>query len=132
MLPIVLQAKSLAKLVDYGVAGLGVPAAVGGVLIAILVLAPEGVSELNAAAANRLQRSVNICLGSALSTIGMTVPAALLIGLAIGQDIVLGLGTVKMILLVLTLAVSILTFGSAKTNVLPGAVHLFCSSSFSY
>lgn len=124
MLPIVLLAKSLAKLVDYGVAGLGAPAAVGGVLIAILVLAPEGVSALNAAAADRLQRSVNICLGSALSTIGMTVPAALLIGLAIGQDIVLGLGTVNMILLVLTLAVSMLTFGSAKTNVLQGAVHL--------
>lgn len=124
MLPIVLLAKNLAKLVDFGVAGLGAPAAVGGVLIAILVLAPEGVSALKAAAADRLQRSVNICLGSALSTIGMTVPAALLIGLVIGQDVVLGLGTVNMILLVLTLAVSMLTFGSAKTNVLQGAVHL--------
>jgi Ca2+:H+ antiporter len=123
MLPIVLLAKNLAKLVDYGVAGMGAPAAVGGVLIAVLVLAPEGVSAFKAAA-DRLQRSVNICLGSALSTIGMAVPAALVIGLVIGQDIVLGLDMVNVILLVLTLAVSMLTFGSSKTNMLQGAVHL--------
>ncbi len=124
MLPIVLLAKSLAKLVDYGVEGLGAPPAIAGVLIAILVLAPEGVSAIKAAAADQLQRSVNICLGSALSTIGMTFPAALLIGLAIGQDIVLGLDAAGRILLVLTLAVSMLTFGGARTNVLQGAVHL--------
>ena len=124
MLPIVLLSKKLAALVDFGIAQLGAPAALGGVLVAVLVLAPEALAVLRAALANRLQRSVNICLGSALSTIGLTVPAVLVIGLVTGQTVVLGLGDTDMVLLILTLALSFLTFGGVRTNVMQGAVHI--------
>jgi Ca2+:H+ antiporter len=88
------------------------------------VLAPEGLGALRAALANRLQRSVNILLGSALATIGLTVPAVLAIGLIIDRTVELGLDPVEMVLLLLTLAVSTLTFTGGRTNVLQGAVHL--------
>jgi Ca2+:H+ antiporter len=124
MLPLVLLSKYLAVFVDYGVFRLGAPAALGGVIVAILVLTPEGLGAMHAAAANRVQRSVNICLGSALATIGLTVPAVLLIGLVTGARVELGLDAIDMVLLLLTLLVSMLTFGSGQTNILQGAVHL--------
>ncbi len=124
MLPIVLLSKSMAKVIDYKVAVFSAPAAIGGVIIAILVLAPEGLAAIQAARANRLQRSVNICLGSALATIGMTVPAVLMIGLVTGQKIVLGLEPVETALLWATILVSFLTFSSRKTNIIHGIVHL--------
>jgi len=124
MLPVVLLSKKLAAFVDYGVETLGAPAAFGGLIVAILVLAPEGLGALRAALANRLQRSVNILLGSALATISLTVPAVLIIGLVTGRDVDLGLDPVEMIMLLLTLAVSTLTFTGVRTNILQGAVHL--------
>jgi Ca2+:H+ antiporter len=124
MLPIVLLAKQLAKLVDHGISVLGAPSAVGGVLIALIVLAPESVSALRAAVDNQLQRAVNLCLGAALSTIGLTVPAVLGIGLVTGQRVVLGVEPTSMVLLAVTLVVSMLTFSGSPTTVLAGAVHL--------
>jgi Ca2+:H+ antiporter len=120
----VLLAKQLAKLVHHGIAVLGAPAAIGGVLIALIVFTPEGMSALRAALANHLQRSVNLCLGGALSTIGLTVPAVLGIGLLTGQPVVLGLNSAEMVLLAITLTVSTLTFSVSRTTVLEGAVHL--------
>jgi len=79
---------------------------------------------LRAALANRLQRSVNILLGSALATISLTVPAVLMIGLLIGRNVELGLDPVEMIMLLLTLAVSTLSFTGGRTNILQGAIHL--------
>ncbi|MEO1089485.1 MAG: calcium:proton antiporter [Pseudomonadota bacterium] len=124
MLPIVLLSKKLALLVDFGIGTLGAPAALGGVLVAILVLTPEGLAAFSAALANRLQRSVNICLGSALATIGLTVPAVVTIGLLTGKSVVLGLDSAEIVLLVLTLLLSTMTFGGVRTNMLQGAVHL--------
>jgi len=124
MLPIVLLSKKLAVLVDHGIESLAAPAALGGILIAILVLTPEGLAAFGAALANQLQRSVNICLGSALATIGLTVPAVLTIDLFTGKRIVLGLDGTDMVLLVLTLVLSTITFGAFRTNMLQGAVHL--------
>ena len=124
MLPIVLLAKSLAKLVDRGVAVLGAPAALGGMLIAMIVLAPEAVSALRAAIDNQLQRSINLSLGAALSTIGLSVPAVLGIGLITGQPVVLGVDPAGMVLLAVTLLVSTVTFSGSPTTVLEGAVHL--------
>lgn len=124
MLPVVLLSKKLAVFVDYGVETLGAPAALGGLIVAALVLAPEGLGALRAALANRLQRSVNILLGSALATISLTVPAVLMIGLLTGRDVELGLDPVEMIMLLLTLAVSTLTFTGGRTNILQGAIHL--------
>jgi Ca2+:H+ antiporter len=124
LLPIVLLSKTFATLVDHVTDGLGAPAALGGVLVALLVLSPEGLAAFRAAYANRLQRSVNVCLGSALATIGLTVPTVLIIGLISGQHVVLGLDGTEMVLLILTLFLSSLTFGAKRTNVLNGAVHL--------
>lgn len=113
----------LAIIVDFGIEHLGAPAPLGGILIAILVLSPEGLTAFHAALANQLQRAVNVCLGSALATIGLTIPAVLGIGLITGQEVHLGLDRVDAALLVLTLFVSALT-GGARTNVLQGTVHL--------
>jgi Ca2+:H+ antiporter len=124
ILPVVLLSKKLAVFVDYGIETLGAPAALGGIIIAVLVLTPEGLGALRAALDNRLQRSVNILLGSALATIGLTVPAVLTIGVIIDRSVELGLDQVEMVLLLLTLAVSTLTFTGGRTNVLQGAVHL--------
>ena len=92
--------------------------------IAALILAPESITAIKAALANKLQRSINLCLGSALSTVALTVPLVLMIGLATGQSVTLGLEDENILLLALTLMVSMLTFGGARTNVLHGAVHL--------
>jgi Ca2+:H+ antiporter len=124
MLPVVLLSKKLAVFVDYGVETMGAPAALGGLIVAALVLAPEGLGALRAALANRLQRSVNILLGSALATISLTVPAVLVIGLLTGREVELGLEPVEMTMLLLTLAVSTLTFTGGRTNILQGAIHL--------
>jgi Ca2+:H+ antiporter len=124
LVPVVLLAKQIAVPINYGIHELSAPAALGGLLVSTLVLCPESVGAVRATLANELQRSVNILLGSVLATISLTIPAVLFIGLATGQEIILGLGAPEMVLLVLTLGVSTLTFASARTNVLLGAVHL--------
>ena len=92
--------------------------------MAVLVATPRGAGAARAALANHMQRSVNIFLGSVLSTIGLTVPAMILICRAIGRDIVLGVEHTDLVLLLVTLAVSVVTFASGRTNVIQGAVHL--------
>lgn len=124
LVPIVLLSESLAVIVDLGIEQLGMPPELGGILIAILVLSPEGLTALHAALANQLQRAVNVCLGSALATIGLTIPAVLTIALVSKRDVHLGLDQLQAVLLVLTLFVSALTFGGTRTNVLQGVVHL--------
>lgn len=124
LVPIVLLSKRLAKLVDFGAVELGAPAALGGVIIALLVLTPEGLAAMKSARDNQLQRAVNVLLGSAVATIGLTVPAVLAISLATGQPVVLGLDQVSMVVLVVTLVTCTMTFGGVRTNVLQGAVHL--------
>jgi Ca2+:H+ antiporter len=124
VLPIVLVAKQLAKLIDHGIAVLGAPVALGGALIALVVFTPEAISALRAALANQLQRAVNLCLGAALSTIGLTVPAVLATAWLTGQPVVLGIDPASMVLLAITLALSMLTFSGSPTTVLEGAVHL--------
>ena len=124
LLPIVLLSKSLATYVDFGIEALNAPLAIGGFLIAALILTPEGLSAIRAAQSNQLQRSVNICLGSALSTMGLTIPTVLVIGWATGQRVELGLESTEIVLLILTLVVSVVTFASRRTHVIQGAVHL--------
>jgi Ca2+:H+ antiporter len=124
LLPILLLAKPLATLIDHATATLGAPPALDGVLIAIIVFTPEGMTAVRAALANQLQRAVNLCLGAAASTIGLTVPAIVAVGLLTGQTVILGLEPAGVVLLAVTLAVSILTFCGPRTTVLEGAVHL--------
>jgi Ca2+:H+ antiporter len=124
LLPVVLLSEYLAIIVDFGLEGLDLPDSLGGVMIALLVLSPEGLTAFHAALRNHLQRAVNVCLGSALATIGLTIPAVLVIGLITGREVHLGLDEVQTVLLILTLFVSALTFGGVRTNVLQGTVHL--------
>lgn len=124
VLPVVLLAKQLAKVLDRAIVALHAPSALGGVLIAFIVLMPEGITALRASSVNQLQRTVNLCLGAAASTIGLTVPAVLFIGLSTGQSITLGLPETDMVLLVLTLVLSGLTFSGPRTTALYGAMHL--------
>ncbi|WP_051092943.1 calcium:proton antiporter [Methylobacterium sp. 77] len=124
ILPIVLLSKSLAAILDHGIEVLGAPTALGGVLIAAIVFTPEGISALKAIVGNELQRAINLCLGAATSTVGLTVPAVLAVGLISGQPVVLGLAPAEMALLVVTLILSTLTFSGLRTTVLEGAVHL--------
>ncbi len=124
MLPIVLLSKNFAVYVDYGIERLDAPLALGGFLIAALILTPEGLSAIQAARKNQLQRAVNICLGSSLSTIGLTVPAVLTIGWVMNERVELGLDSVDIVILSVTLIVSLVTFVSARTNMLFGVVHL--------
>jgi Ca2+:H+ antiporter len=123
-LPIVLLAKQIAVPVDYGIEVLHAPAALGGLLVAVLILSPESLAAIRAARANRLQRSINLALGTALTSISLTVPAVLIIGFVTERTIVLGLDPANIILLLLTLVVSMLTFALERTNMLLGAVHL--------
>jgi Ca2+:H+ antiporter len=128
MVPIVLLSKKLAVLVDFGIEVVGAPQALGGVLVAILVLTPEGIAALQAALADKLQRSINIGLGSALATIGLTVPAVLAIGMLTNKPVIIGLSPLNSLLLALTLAVTIVNFSSGRSNIIYGLIHLilFC------
>ncbi len=124
MVPLVFLAEKLTRPVDALLETLHAPAALGGVVIALLVVAPEAVGAVRAAAANRLQRSMNIFLGAVLATIGLTIPAMIALSWLTGEKIVLGLQNANAVMLVLTLAVSLVTFSSGRTNVLQGAIHL--------
>jgi Ca2+:H+ antiporter len=124
LVTIVLLSKKFGILVDESIEILSAPKALGGVLIALLVLAPEGLAAFRAAASNHLQRAVNICLGSALATISLTVPAVVIIALLTGTHLVLGLERAELIMLALTLVISIMTFSGPRTNVLQGIVLL--------
>jgi len=124
ILPIVILSKSLAKLLDAGIEALAAPTALGGIIIAMIVFTPEGISALRAVAANQLTRAINLCLGAAASTLGLTVPAVLVIGLISDQNVVLGLSSANMVLLSATLVLNGITFSGARTTMLEGAVHL--------
>ncbi|MFO1149525.1 MAG: calcium:proton antiporter [Alsobacter sp.] len=130
MLPVVYLAEQLAKPVDVAIETLHVPAALGGVAIAILVATPEAVGAVRAAVSNHMQRSVNIFLGSVLSTIGLTVPAMLAMSYWTGRHIVLGAEHAELIMILLTLGVSVVTFASGRTNMLQGLVHLLLFLAF--
>jgi Ca2+:H+ antiporter len=130
MILLVFLAEQLAKPVDELIEVVHAPAALGGLIIAALVATPEAISAVQAAQANRLQRSVNIFLGSVLATIGLTVPVMLVISNLTGKSIVLGLQNAGLVMLPLTLALSIVTFASGRTNVLQGAVHLLLFAAY--
>jgi len=124
LIPVVLLAKKLAVPIDYGIEVLRLPAALGGFIVAALVLTPEAIGAVKAALANRLQRAVNIFLGSVMATIGLTVPAVLAISLATGKTVELGLQDTDPLMLAVTLMVAMVTFSAARTNLLQGVVHL--------
>jgi Ca2+:H+ antiporter len=117
-------AKALTPTVEFAIARASAPKAVVGIVIAALVLLPEGLAALRAARANRLQTSLNLALGSALASIGLTIPTVAVVSIALDQPLELGLNAKDQVLLALTLIVSTITLGTGRTTVLQGMVHL--------
>lgn len=124
ILPIVLLAHHLAIITDYGIAAAGAPAAVGGVLIAIIVFTPESITAVRAAMNNEMQRTINLCLGAFVSTVGLTIPAVLVIGLITGKQVIMGLSNAEITLFVVTMALSMLTFNGQRTSPIQGFMHI--------
>lgn len=130
LVTVVLLAEKFAIPLDNSIERFGMPQAFGGAIVAALVLAPEALSAIRASMGNHLQRSVNILLGSVLATIGLTIPAVLTIGLLTNRSLVLGVEGGNFPLLLLTLAASVVTFASGRTNVLQGCIHLLLFAVF--
>ncbi len=124
LLAVVLLAKKFSLVVDFATARIGAPPAFAGVLVALLILLPESVAAIAAARKNDLQKSINLALGSSLATIGLTIPAVAVAAYALDKQLVLGLDPQSMVLLLLTFVLSMLTFGTGRTNILFGLVHV--------
>jgi Ca2+:H+ antiporter len=121
---VVLLAKSLAPALQEGVQAVGAPLAIVGVMIAAIVLLPETTAAVRAAAANRLQSSINLALGSAVACIGLTVPAVAVVAWWIDLPLELGISPGASVLMALGFTVAIITYGTGRTNLLSGVVHL--------
>lgn len=124
LIAVVLLAKSLSYPLKKVIIGAGLPTTFVGVVIAAVVLLPEAGAAIAAARANRLQISLNLALGSALASIGLTIPAVAVASIVLAKPIALGVGQADMVLLTLTLFISTLTLATGRTTVLQGAVHL--------
>lgn len=130
LVAVVVLAKLSAVLINSGVTAIGAPPGVTGIIIALVVLTPESISAVSAARRDQLQKSLNLALGSSLATIGLTVPAIAAANVFLNQPLVLGLEARDVTLVTMTLAASILTFGTGRTNVLFGALHLVIFGTF--
>jgi len=127
---VILLAKKFAAVVEAGTEAIGAPEPVVGVIVALLILLPESVAAVQAARRDELQKSINLALGSSLATIGMTVPAVAAMSMILGQQLVLGLDGKAILLLNVTLLISVLTFGTGRTNILYGFIHLVIFGTF--
>lgn len=130
LLAVVLLAETLAHPVEVAVARAGLPDALVGVAIALVVVISEGTAALRAARSNRVQTSLNLALGSALASICLTIPAVAVLSLVLGQKLVLGLEAEHIVLLVLSLFVGTLTLATGRTTVLHGGIHLVIFAAF--
>jgi Ca2+:H+ antiporter len=130
LIAVIVLAEKFAIPLDNAIERFGMPQAFGGAIVAGLVLAPEALSGINAAMRNHLQRSVNILQGSVLASIGLTIPAVLIIGMITNRHVTLGIEGGNLPLLVLTLAVSVVSFASGKTSILQGCIHLLLFAVF--
>ena len=124
ILPIVLLAHDLAILIDFGIESADAPLALGGVIIAIIVFTPESITAIRAALGNEMQRAVNLCLGAFVSTVGLTIPAVLIVGLVTGKTVVMGISSTETVLLALTISVTAFTFLGQRTSAVQGLLHL--------
>jgi Ca2+:H+ antiporter len=123
-------AKSVSPAIESGVRAAGAPLSVVGVAIALLVLLPETLAAVRAASRNRMQTSFNLAMGSALASIGLTIPAIAVATIWLPGPLVLGLSATEMILLALSMLVGTLTVVAGRATVLQGAVHLLIFASF--
>jgi Ca2+:H+ antiporter len=127
---VIVLAEKFAIPMDNAIEHSGMPQALGGAIVAALVLAPEALGAINAARRNQLQRSVNILHGSVLASIGLTIPAVIAIGMMTNRAVTLGIQGGNLPLLLLTLGASIVTFTGGKTSILQGCIHLLLFAVF--
>ncbi|MEV6950535.1 ionic transporter y4hA [Streptomyces sp. NPDC051183] len=124
LVAVVGNAKAVSPTIERGVANAGLPNAVVGVIIALLVLAPETLAAVRAARRDRVQTSLNLAYGSAIASIGLTIPAIALASVWLSGPLLLGLGPIHMVLLALTVVVSALTIVPGRATLLQGGVHI--------
>lgn len=124
LITVVGLAELLSPAIERGVAAAGAPKTIVGIAIALLVLLPEGFAAVRAARANRLQSSLNLALGSALASIGLTIPTVAAIAIFYNLDLSLGISTLNMTLMYLSFFIGALTLAIGRTTLLQGIVHL--------
>ncbi|WP_328467767.1 ionic transporter y4hA [Actinoplanes sp. NBC_00393] len=124
LISVVGLAKGISPAVESGVAAAGLPHAVVGVVIALLVLLPETIAAVRAAVRDRMQTSINLALGSAMASIGLTIPAIAVAMIWLPGPLLLGLGGTQMVMLALTVVVGTLTVVPGRANILQGGLHL--------
>jgi Ca2+:H+ antiporter len=124
VVPIVLLSHDMAALLDDGLGRLGAPVALAGVLIAGIVFLPESITAVRAALGGEAQRVVNLCHGALVSTVGLTIPAVLIIGMLTGQSVVLAESPANLLMLGVTLLLSVTTFAAKRVTAMHGAAHL--------
>lgn len=124
VVPIVVLSHDMASLLDDGIGRVGAPSALAGALIAAIVFLPESLTALRAALAGEIQRVSNLCHGALVSTVGLTIPAILVIGLLTDQTVVLAESPANLVLLGITLGLSLTTFASSRVTSIHGAAHL--------
>jgi Ca2+:H+ antiporter len=121
---VVILSKKLSPAIERMVVDLGAPKSLVGIIIAAVILLPEGMAAIRAARRNRLQTSLNLALGSALASIGLTIPAVAIVGYFTGFTVTLGIDTKSTLLLLLSLFTISISFGAGRTNILQGIVLL--------
>lgn len=121
---VVMLAKKLSPTIENVVLQLGAPKSLVGIIVAFTILLPEGLAALRAARNNRLQTSLNLALGSALASIGLTIPAVGIVSIFTGMTVTLGIDTKSTVLLLLSIFTIMISFGNGRTNVLQGIVLL--------
>lgn len=124
VIPIVLLSHDMAALLDDGLGRLGAPVALAGVLIAGIVFLPESITAVRAALGGEAQRVNNLCHGALVSTVGLTIPAVLIIGMFTGQTVVLAESPANLLMLAVTLLLSVTTFAARRVTAMHGAAHL--------
>ncbi|HVI45378.1 MAG TPA: hypothetical protein VM802_10925 [Chitinophaga sp.] len=127
---VVLLAKSLSPAIEAGVEKMGAPPSLVGVIIAMIILLPEGIAAIQAARKNRLQTSMNLALGSALASTGLTIPAVAVFSLLSGSTVILGISTASTALLLLSIFIVMLSLVTGKTNLLYGIVLLMVFATY--
>lgn len=130
LVAVVGNAKAISPTLESGVEAAGLPHAVVGVVIALLVLLPETLAAVRAARRDRVQTSLNLGLGSAMASIGLTVPAIALASIWLPGPLLLGLGATHMVLLTLTVVVSALTILPGRATLMQGGIHLVLFAAF--
>ena len=124
VLPIVLLSHDMAALLDDGLGRAGAPGALSGILIAMIVFLPESITSVRAALAGEGQRVSNLCHGALVSTVGLTIPGVLLIGLFTDQAVILAESPANLLLLAVSVLLSITTFNAKAATATHGAAHL--------